>query len=157
LMFHHFPDEQDIGQNCLVRSTDFNYSYEADSANAQNPVFSFLLSATQTGYKRDGADGYLSKSLPPLEFEYSSVPTPEELQQQPIRAIDNESLENLPFGLDGSNYLWVDLDGEGLSGILTEQADGWFYKRNLSACPIKSPILIRKPGIQPPISARLKA
>ena len=29
-------------------------------------------------------------------------------------------------------YQWVDLDGEGLSGILTEQADGWFYKRNLS-------------------------
>ena len=30
------------------------------------------------------------------------------------------------------HYQWVDLDGEGLSGILTEQADGWFYKRNLS-------------------------
>jgi hypothetical protein len=26
----------------------------------------------------------------------------------------------------------VDLDGEGLSGILTEQAGSWFYKRNLS-------------------------
>jgi hypothetical protein len=25
----------------------------------------------------------------------------------------------------------VDLDGEGVSGILTEQADGWFYKPNL--------------------------
>jgi hypothetical protein len=133
LMFHHFPDVQEIGQNCLVRSTDFNYSYETDPANAQNPVFSFLLSATQTGYQRDGADGYLSKSLPPLEFKYSPVLTPEQLSQQPIRAIDNESLENLPYGLDGSNYQWVDLDGEGLSGILTEQADGWFYKRNLSA------------------------
>lgn len=27
----------------------------------------------------------------------------------------------------------MDLDGEGTSGILTEQADGWYYKRNLSA------------------------
>ena len=26
----------------------------------------------------------------------------------------------------------MDLDGEGLSGILTEQAEGWFYKPNLS-------------------------
>ena len=26
----------------------------------------------------------------------------------------------------------MDLDGEGMSGILTEQAEGWFYKRNLS-------------------------
>src|SRR5262249_46950501 len=29
------------------------------------------------------------------------------------------------------NYQWIDLDSEGISGILTEQADGWFYKRNL--------------------------
>src|SRR5262249_22234627 len=29
------------------------------------------------------------------------------------------------------NYQWVDLDGEGVSGILTEQADAWFYKPNL--------------------------
>ena len=41
-------------------------------------------------------------------------------------------LKTFRYGLDGSNYQWVDLDGEGLSGILTEQAEGWFYKRNLS-------------------------
>ena len=27
------------------------------------------------------------------------------------------------------------LDSEGLSGVLTEQADGWFYKRNVSNVP----------------------
>ncbi len=27
------------------------------------------------------------------------------------------------------SYQWVDLDGEGISGILTEQADAWFYKQ----------------------------
>ena len=43
-----------------------------------------------------------------------------------------DSLENLPVGLDGRSYQWVDLDGEGVSGVLTEQADAWFYKRNLS-------------------------
>src|SRR5262249_34588395 len=31
------------------------------------------------------------------------------------------------------SYQWMDLDGEGTSGILTEQADVWYYKRNLSA------------------------
>ena len=25
LMFHHFPDDEAVGQNCLVRSTDFGY------------------------------------------------------------------------------------------------------------------------------------
>lgn len=133
LMFHHFPAEADVGKNCLVRSTDFIYSSEAIPANVHNPIFTFLLSANQTGYKRDSTNGYLTKSLPPVEFKYSPVLTPDELLKQPIRTIDQESLENLPYGLDGSNFQWVDLDGEGLSGILTEQADGWFYKRNLSA------------------------
>ena len=50
-----------------------------------------------------------------------------------VQEIDRDSIENLPYGLDNANYQWVDLDGEGLSGVLTEQADGWFYKRNLSA------------------------
>ena len=128
LMFHHFPDEQDVGQNCLVRSTDFTYSYEKDPTSLQNPIFSFLLSATQTGYKRNDAGGYLSKSLPPVEFEYTQAIIDETIQE-----VDPKSLENLPYGLDGSNYQWIDLDGEGLSGILTEQADGWYYKRNISA------------------------
>ena len=39
-------------------------------------------------------------------------------------------MENLPYGVDGSHYRWVDLDGEGIAGILTEQAGTWFYKRN---------------------------
>ena len=49
-----------------------------------------------------------------------------------MQDVDAESLENLPIGLDGTVYQWVDLDGEGIPGILTEQAGGWFYKRNLS-------------------------
>ncbi|MDN5940460.1 MAG: hypothetical protein L0H94_01140 [Nitrospira sp.] len=127
LMFHHFPDEADVGENCLVRSTDFSYSYEAAPADPRNPIFSFLLSATQSGYRRRAAGAYLEKSLPPLEFEYTQ-PTIDET----VRDVDAENLENLPYGLDGSHYQWVDLDGEGLSGVLTEQAEGWFYKRNLS-------------------------
>jgi RHS repeat-associated protein len=127
LMFHHFPDEQGVGQNCLVRSTDFTYSYEKDPTSTQNPIFSFLISANQSGYKRNEG-GYLSKSLPPVQFEYTRVIIDESIQE-----VDPKSLENLPYGLDGLNYQWIDLDGEGLSGILTEQGDGWYYKRNISA------------------------
>ena len=78
--------------------------------------------------KQDGARylTYIKKSLPPLEFDYSQA-----IIQEEIKDIDAESLENLPYGLDGANYQWVDLDGEGVSGILTEQADAWFYKTNL--------------------------
>jgi RHS repeat-associated protein len=86
-----------------------------------------LLSVSQTGYKRNPAGGYLQKSLPPLEFTYSEATI-----DKTVRDLDPDSLENLPYGLDGTKYQWVDLDGEGLSGILTEQGNGWFYKRNLS-------------------------
>ena len=72
-------------------------------------------------------DSYQSRSLPPLAFEYTQP-----MVQETVEVVDSESLENLPQGLDGATYRWLDLDGEGISGILTEQAEGWFYKPNLS-------------------------
>ena len=50
LMFHRFSE---LGEEPgLVPSTDFTYTYEDDPQNARNPIFSFLNSATQFGYKR---------------------------------------------------------------------------------------------------------
>jgi RHS repeat-associated protein len=128
LTFHHFPVE--LGSaDCLVRSTEFSYT--------ETPAASFLTSVTQSGFVRQGvpgqADRYLKRSLPLLEFEYSHAPGPSQLALQPVETVDPRSLENLPMGLDASTTQWVDLDGEGISGILTEQADGWYYKRNSSA------------------------
>jgi hypothetical protein len=127
LMFHHFPEEKSVGKNCLVRSTDFTYSYEENPADVRNAIYSLLLSVKQTGYKRNQSDGYIQKSLPPLEFTYSEAHIDETVWE-----VDCESLENWLQGLDGTQYQWVDLDGEGLSRFLTEQGNGWFYKRNIS-------------------------
>ena len=110
-----------------MRSTDFTYSYEQEPDDPRNPIFSFLLSAAHFGYKRQADGSYLKQSLPPLEFEYTQPVIDEEIHE-----VDPESLANLPYGLNNGHYQWVDLDGEGLSGVLTEQAEGWFYKRNLS-------------------------
>ena len=117
LMFHHFPEELGVN-DYLVRSTDFNYT--------KTPIASFITSVTQSGYVRQSDGKYLKKSLPPVEFEYS-----EAVIQNEIQEIDAESLENLPYGLDGAQYQWVDLDGEGISGILSEQGKGWFFKPNI--------------------------
>ncbi len=117
LMFHHFPEEN-IGRDCLVKSTDFVYR--------QDQIASFITSVTQSGYKRKTSGGYRKKSLPPVEFHYSEANIDERIHE-----VDNDSLENLPTGIHG-DYQWIDLDGEGISGILSEQATGWFYKRNLS-------------------------
>ncbi|MFC0200714.1 SpvB/TcaC N-terminal domain-containing protein [Paracoccus rhizosphaerae] len=129
LMFHHFPDEAGVGRDCLVRSTDFTYSDEADPADARNPVYTFLKAVTETGYRRNGG-GYDRRALPPVEFRYS-----EPVVQEIVEEIDAASLENLPVGLDGGVYRWTDLHGEGIPGILTQQAGGWFYKRNWSPLP----------------------
>ncbi len=128
LMFHHFADViADLangiaavtGYDGLVRATEFTY--------AEGPLTSLMSSAVQSGFKRRPDGSYLKKSMPPLEFGYSEA----RIESQ-IREVDSDSVKNLPMGMDGSRYQWVDLDGEGSSGILTEQAEGWFYKRNLS-------------------------
>jgi hypothetical protein len=130
LIFHHFVNELRV-EPYLVRSTDFLYSQDKEPGNPQNPIYSFLISATQTGYvKKTSGSGYDNKSLPPLEFAYTQVKIGENLH-----LVDSASLENLPYGLDGTRYQWVDLDSEGLPGILTEQAAAWFYKRNMSNLP----------------------
>lgn len=131
LMFHHFPNELST-LDYLVRSTDFTYSYEDNPASSRNPIYSFLDSVTQSGYVRQKNGKYLKRSLPPVEFKYSQP-----VVQNVVKDVDPESLENLPVGVDGSTYQWTDLHGEGIPGILTEQAGSWFYKRNLSPIPIK--------------------
>jgi hypothetical protein len=117
LMFHRFAE---LGETpYLVRSTELSYR--------EGPVLTYLTGATQRGYQRDARTGaYTFKSFPPTEFHYTEPRLADE-----IHYLDTESLENLPVGLDSALYQWLDLDGEGISGILTEQAEGWFYKRNL--------------------------
>jgi len=124
LMFHHFPDPDELETaDYLVRSTEFTYN--------QSRIASFITSVTQSGYVRrpspDQPNRYLKKSLPPLSFEYSEAVIHDE-----IETIDAESLQNLPVGVGGSYYQWLDLDGEGLQGVLAEQDESWYYKRNRS-------------------------
>ena len=133
LMFHHFPGEPQVGRDCLVRSTDFTWSDEVDPTDVRNPVYTFLRSVTQTGYRRNNA-GYVQRSLPPVEFNYT-----EPVVQERVEELDPNSLENLPAGMDGGTYRWIDLHGEGIPGILTEQGGAWFYKRNLSPVPDRLP------------------
>jgi len=117
LMFHHFPGEPEVGRDCLVSSTDFGY--------ATSPVASFLVSVTQRGYRRDGT-GYVCRSMPAVEFGYS-----EAVIDDTIHDVDGDTLENLPVGVNGTTYRLVDLDSEGLGGVLTEADETWRYKPNL--------------------------
>jgi hypothetical protein len=127
LLFHNFPDEASAGPDCLVRSSDFLYSDEVDPIDPNIPIYTFLESVTQTAYTRDGG-GYATSAMPPLEFSYSQV----SMHDDVLTLTDDESRANVPEGLDGARFRWVDLNGEGLSGILSVQQGAWTYKRNLS-------------------------
>lgn len=122
LMFHHFPDDPDVGRDCLVRSTELAYRGDAERGGATG---AFLESVSHSGWRR-ASGGYLTRSLPPLEFSYSQAEIDTE-----VRTLDTADLENAPIGVDGSAYRWTDLEGDGLAGLLTEQAGTWFYKPNL--------------------------
>ena len=140
LMFHHFPDELGVADT-LVRSTDFTYQ--------EGPVASLITQVTQSGFvvppNASDANPYLKRSLPPLDLEYSEAKV-----DPSVREVDPESLENLPAGVDGLRYRWLDLDGEGLPGVLAEYDDAWYYKRNLS------PLTFAFKGDQPTSSARFE-
>ncbi|MGD2087635.1 MAG: SpvB/TcaC N-terminal domain-containing protein [Candidatus Aminicenantes bacterium] len=127
LMFHHFKDEPGFGKDVLVRSLDFKYEPSSINGSDQTEV-TYLQAIIQTGYIRkkdsEGNYSYSKKSLPPMEFDYQRLNWNTE-----IRTVSRENIVNAPVGLT-NNYQWVDLYGEGISGILTEQGNGWFYKSN---------------------------
>ena len=115
---YHFFEELGPGAT-LVASLDLQYQTRL-SAHPQLPTeITYLKSITQAGYA-EGA----SKSLPPMEFGYQELKW-----DTTIRTITPENVVNAPIGLN-NNYQWADLYGEGISGILTEQGEGWYYKYN---------------------------
>jgi RHS repeat-associated protein len=118
MMFHHFPTEADVGPDCLVRSTELVYR--------ANPVASVVMSVVQAGFRRLPGGGYLRAEIPPVEFDYSAA----EIDDQ-IRELDTDSMQHLPVGVDDDAYRWIDLDGEGLSGVLSEHPGAWYFKPNL--------------------------
>ncbi len=118
LMFHRFPELGELP--CLVRSMNFKYN--------TGTAFTFLQSISQIGYIKKPDGTYSNRSLPPFEFTYEPLGW-----NTDVKSLPKESLENLPIGIDDKLYQWTDLYSEGISGILTEQANGWFYKRNIGS------------------------
>ena len=116
LLFHHFAELPD--GVALVRSLDFEYD--------AGPTFVFLKSITSRGYIKRQDGSYTSKALPPAEFDYQKPDW-----NKDVKSISAESLVHSPAGLADSSYQFTDLFNEGLSGILTENGNGWYYKHNL--------------------------
>jgi RHS repeat-associated protein len=116
LMFHNFVE---LGNTpCLVKTLELAYN--------SSETFTFLVSTTLKGFIRKSDGTYTFKSFPPLVFNYQPLSW-----NTQINTISTENIVNAPIGIDNKNFEWIDLYGEGISGILTEQANALFYKSNL--------------------------
>jgi hypothetical protein len=125
LLFHHFA-ELNPGMPTLVRSLDFRYFTTNNPTRERETELEFLEQIFQTSYVWLAAESrYTKRSLPPLNFEYQALQWSHE-----IKSLEQEDLVHAPTGLSGG-YQFTDLYGEGISGILTEQGNGWHYKHNL--------------------------
>lgn len=115
LLFHRF---ETLGaEPCLVRALTLRYD--------DQPGFKFLTEVVQTGYLRHADGTYTEKSLPPLTFAYQPL-----AWNTKIQTVAPEDGRRTPAGLDGRVHQWVDLWGEGITGVLSEYEPGWFYARN---------------------------
>ncbi|XZF16151.1 SpvB/TcaC N-terminal domain-containing protein [Chitinophagaceae bacterium MMS25-I14] len=125
LMFHNFRELGD-GINLspvIVSSLDFVYA--GDNTTDVLMEADYITSVIHTGYKKKPAGGMYRKSLPAMTMTYQTTNW-----NSVVQKISSDDLSGAPQGLTGS-YQWTDLYGEGISGILTEQAGGWYYKSNL--------------------------
>lgn len=119
VLLYHFFDELP-GGTALIKSLDFEY----DTATGED--FTFLKALTARGYIKQTNGTYTTKKLPSTEFEYQKHDWNKE-----VKTISAENFVHAPSGLADRSYQFTDLFNEGLSGILTEQAVGWYYKHNL--------------------------
>ncbi|MBL0317455.1 MAG: VCBS repeat-containing protein [Flavobacteriales bacterium] len=115
LLFHHF-----LEYDGLVKSLDFHYDFETQKD------FTFIESITSYGYIKNPNGSYSQKNLPPTTFTYQK-----HTWNKDLKTISKENLVHVPAGIYDRMYQFTDLFNEGVSGILSEQANGWYYKQNL--------------------------
>ncbi|WP_437591716.1 SpvB/TcaC N-terminal domain-containing protein [Sorangium sp. So ce1000] len=116
LVFHTFAE---LGESaCLTQSVDLTYD--------QDPYATRLRAVTFAGYTRAADGTYTKKTLPPIALAYS-LPT-----RAPVELFfDEPSLSDLDLDAIGRTAQWVDLEGEGLPGLLMRRAGHAAYKANV--------------------------
>jgi hypothetical protein len=117
----------------LVRSTDFFY-------DDPTPAFTYLTRVIQYGYLFDSASppNVTKSPMPTLTLDYVRPVVNDQLAVLPP-----DSLEGLTGGVDGGKKQWVDLDGEGIPGVLIDEQSAWFYKSNDGGGQLEAPRLLR--------------
>jgi len=125
LMFHHIAEDPAVGPELLVRSTEFGYGeVPAGQRDPAAAGYSMLATITHRSFQRDEAGAYHDRALPPVSLRYSATRIAD------VVSMPAADLPNLPAGIAGDRYRWVDLDGDGMSGVLAEADGAWHYQPN---------------------------
>ena len=121
LLFHHFQNE--LGDPCIVKSMAFDYQHLQDYHPVLIQGLSLLVGATITGYRKNADNSFSEQSLPSLVLTYSSFSPP----QSPVFKTLSMGGHIIPGYLDGSQFLPVDLNGDGLPGLLFSNKESTIY------------------------------
>lgn len=138
LVFHRIPGLSETPQ--LVRSTDLAFAEShvraaTDALYDGGVVATRLLEITQVSYLANPDGTYQRATMPPLSLGFS-----EPVIHDTLETIKRGSLAGIP-GADASR--WVDLDGEGLPGLLVTTPCAWFYQANRGDGTLVAPSLER--------------
>lgn len=142
LMLHHFPDEPGVGYDCVVSACKISYRSVGRDATTGLAATTVVESIEQEAWRRRAVGGYDRESLPPVEFTYSTA-KPSEAQS----VLHGDSLANLPMGFDDTVYQLVDLEGQGLAGVVAKTNGALTYIPNNGEATFGAPErLPRVPG-----------
>ena len=132
LTFHQFDE---LGTSpILVRSLDLTYE--------QSTLTTYLRSITETGWQAS-ASGYTQAYKPRLDIDYTRARL-----NTTVQVLSPESVVGVAGGVDGAPGRWIDLDGEGIPGVLTQQSGALFYKRNNGGGTLGRPnVLTAQPNV----------
>lgn len=146
LMFHRMSEVLDEPAT-LVRATELTYE--------ETPFVTYLREVRQVGYRPEVVGGpNVRMPMPALRLDYSRA---DELDPT-VHDVDPESLRGMPSGINGPHYQLVDLDGEGIAGVLAVP-DGpglaLRFKRNLGGGHLGEPATLPSQPSTGAVGARL--
>ncbi len=123
MVFHQILEELGAPAR-LVKALQLGYD--------PSPTVTYLTSARLTGYEWDAMGEVTTAQMPAVKLDYTRAgPLSREVQR-----LDPDSLGQIQGNFGQGGYHFVDLDGEGIPGLLTQAAlasgaSGLYYKRNL--------------------------
>jgi RHS repeat-associated protein len=121
LLFHHFKKE--LGDPCLVRAVSLEYNQVQKYTPVEINGLSLLNRVQVTGYQKQENNSFVQQQMPPTELNYSLFSPPESPEFKKLSTGEH----TIPGYLNDTQFLPVDLYGDGLPGLLYSNNETTLY------------------------------